>query len=275
MGRQTIILTGASDGIGAAAARQLSAAGEHVVLVGRSAEKTEKLASELGAPYHLADFGDLSQVRALGAELLAAYPTIDVLANNAGGIFDQETTRDGFDKTFQVNHLAGFLLTHLLMDRLVESRAKVVQTSSIAAKRFGNLDLDDLDNKRKWTANKAYGDSKLANILFTQELQRRYGDAGINAVAFHPGNVATNFASDTSHWFKYVYRTPLSRLVLVTSDRGGAALTWLVEGTPGITWQAGEYYEGGKIPGPRRIPPQAKDTAVAKDLWDRSTELIA
>lgn len=113
MGRQTIIITGASDGIGAAAARQLSAKGEQVVLVGQSQAKTAAVASALGAAYYLADFTDLGQVRNPASELRATYPQIDVLANNASGIMgDREVTRDGFKKTFQVNHLAPFLLTH-------------------------------------------------------------------------------------------------------------------------------------------------------------------
>ena len=146
--QQTIVITGASDGIGAAAAGQLRALGHQVVVVGRSPEKTAAVAQALNAPSHLADFADLGQVRALAAELLASYPRIDVLANNAGGLFGQETTKDGFDKTFQVNHLAPFLLTHLLMDRLIESDARVIQTSSAAHRLFGHIDLDDLDNAK-------------------------------------------------------------------------------------------------------------------------------
>jgi NAD(P)-dependent dehydrogenase (short-subunit alcohol dehydrogenase family) len=148
MEQQTIVITGASDGIGAAAARQLSAQGERVVLVGRSQEKTAAVANELGHPFHLADYADLDQVRNLASELRATYPRIDVLANNAGGIMGaREVTKDGFEKTFQVNHLAGFLLTYLLMPTLISSRAKVLQTSSIAAQRYGHVDIDDLQNE--------------------------------------------------------------------------------------------------------------------------------
>lgn len=115
--QQTIIITGASDGIGAAAACQLSARGERVVLVGRSQQKTAAVANELRAPYHLADYADLDQVRNLASELRATYPRIDVLANNAGGIMGhREVTKDGFEKTFQVNHLAPFLLTQAIGD---------------------------------------------------------------------------------------------------------------------------------------------------------------
>jgi NAD(P)-dependent dehydrogenase (short-subunit alcohol dehydrogenase family) len=272
MARQTVVITGASDGIGAAAARQLTAKGEHVVMVGRSQAKTAAIAAQLGAPYHLADFTDLVQVRELAAEMTAAYPRIDVLANNAGGIMGaREVTKDGFEKTFQVNHLAPFLLTHLLLPTLSASSAKVLQTSSVAAKNFGRIDIDDLQNQNNYSPNKAYGDAKLANILFTRELHRRYHDQGISAAAFHPGNVATNFASDTTSWFRFIYRTPLKRLALIGPDKGGQTLTWLAEGTPGTTWQPGEYYEKNK---PATTTPQADDARLARQLWDRSAALL-
>ena len=269
---KTIIITGASDGIGAAAARQLTARGEHVVLVGRSPAKTSAVARQLGADYYLADFTELAQVRDLAARLAAACPQIDVLANNAGGIMGhREVTGDGFEKTFQVNHLAPFLLTHLLLPVLTASSAAVLQTSSVAARRYGKLDIDDLQNERDYSPNKAYGDAKLDNILFTRELHRRYHDQGISAVAFHPGNVATNFASDTTSSFRFVYRTPLKRLVLITPDQGGEALTWLAEGTPGTTWTPGEYYEKNH---PARSSDQATDPELAGQLWTRSAAML-
>jgi len=221
MDRRTVVITGASDGIGAAAARQLAASGESVVLAGRSAAKTA-VAAGIGAPYHVADYAELGQVRRLAGELAAAYPRIDVLANNAGGIMGaREETVDGFERTLQVNHLAPFLLTGLLMPTLIASSARVIQTASIAAQRFGRLDLDDLGNRRRYSPNTAYGDAKLANILFTRELHRRYAPQGISAVAFHPGVVATSFASETTSWFRWIYRTPVGRLFLDSRMRAG------------------------------------------------------
>jgi NAD(P)-dependent dehydrogenase (short-subunit alcohol dehydrogenase family) len=271
MDKQTIVITGASDGIGAAAARQLAARGEEVILVGRSQAKTAAVAAELGAPYHLADFADLGQVRQLAAELQAAYPRIDVLANNAGGIMGaRQVTKDGFEKTFQVNHLAPFLLTSLLLPVLTASSAKILQTSSVAAKNFGKIDIDDLQNERDYSPNKAYGDAKLENILFTRELHRRYHDQGISAAAFHPGNVATNFASDTTSWFRFIYHTPVKRLMLATPAKGAETLVWLAEGTPGTTWQSGAYYDKNK---PATSTDQADDPQLAQELWDRSATL--
>jgi NAD(P)-dependent dehydrogenase (short-subunit alcohol dehydrogenase family) len=272
MEQQTIIITGASDGIGAAAARQLSAKGERVVLTGRSQQKTAAVADELGAPYHLADYTDLDQVRDLASELRATYPRIDVLANNAGGIMGaRELTKDGFEQTFQVNHLAPFLLTHLLMPTLITSQAKVLQTSSVAAQRYGHVDIDDLQNEMNYAPQKAYGTAKLENILFTRELHRRFHDQRISAAAFHPGVVATNFASDTTHLMRYFYHSPLTRLFTITPAQGAEPLVWLAEGTPGRAWQSGGYYAKNK---PARTNAQAADTHLAQQLWDRSAAIL-
>ncbi|GHG48161.1 short-chain dehydrogenase [Flavimobilis marinus] len=273
MSPKTIVLTGASDGIGAAAARRLVADGHTVAVVGRSPQKTAALARELGAECFVADFARLTDVRSLADALQSAYPRIDVLVNNAGGIFgDQTRTVDGFEKTLQVNHLAPFLLTHLLLDVLIASRASIVNTASVAARLFGNIDLADLNNETKYSANKAYGDAKLANILFAKELDRRFGDRGITAVAFHPGVVRTSFASDTTSLMRFLYRTPLARLAgFLTPEQGAEPLVWLAEGTPGRDWVSGEYYEKKKV---AATNPQAADAQLAADLWVRSAEMV-
>jgi NAD(P)-dependent dehydrogenase (short-subunit alcohol dehydrogenase family) len=274
MPQQTIVITGASDGIGAAAARQLAARGSKLVLAGRSPAKTEAVARQLGADYFVADFADLAQVRDLAGKLAEACPRIDVLANNAGGIMGgREVTVDGFEKTFQVNHLAPFLLTSLLMPVLTASRAKVIQTASAAAQRWGHLDLEDLQSERGYSPEKAYGTTKLENILFTRELHRLYHDEGISAAAFHPGVVGSNFASDTTHFMRYIYHTPvIKNLMTISADKGADQLIWLAEGTPGTTWQPGEYYQKRK---PGRSADQARDPELARQLWDRSADLLS
>jgi NAD(P)-dependent dehydrogenase (short-subunit alcohol dehydrogenase family) len=265
---KTIVITGASDGIGAAAARRLAALGHRVVVVGRSEQKSRAVADPLGAEWHTADFADLRSVRRLATELLAAHPRIDVLANNAGGVFGRRTmTADGFETTMQVNHVAPFLLTQLLLPRLVESEASVIQTSSIAARLYGDLDPDDMDNARRFSANKAYGDSKLANILFTVELQRRHSADGISAAAFHPGFIASGFAAETtSRAMRLVYDNPLARPFLSTPDRGAEQLVWLAQTQPNRDWTPGTYFER-KRPA-HRMNPQARDAALAAALWD-------
>lgn len=269
---RTIVITGASDGIGAAAARQLHAAGEEVVVVGRSAEKTAAIAAELGATSYLADYSDLAQVRDLAVALRENHSRIDVLANNAGGVFAERTvTNDGYELTFQVNHLGGFLLTNLLMDRLIESRASVIQTASAAAHRFSRFNIDDLQGERRYSASTAYGNGKLANILFTKELDRRYEKDGLAAVAFHPGAVATSFAADARGAWRFLYTNPIAKRMLISTDAGGSRLTWLAEGAPYETWLPGEYYADNRISRTSRI---ADDPATAAALWERSAEMV-
>ncbi|KDA04991.1 short-chain dehydrogenase [Microbacterium sp. CH12i] len=272
MTTKVILITGASDGIGAAAARALQADGHTVVLIGRSPTKTEAVASELHADSFLADFADLDQVRRLAAELKEQYPRIDVLANNAGGIFDQQRTVDGFERTLQINHLAPFLLTNLLMETLLASQASVVNTSSAAAKLFGNINIDDLSNDNNYSPNKAYGDAKLGNILFTKELHRRYHSQGLSAAAFHPGIVSTNFAHDTSSPMRIIYQSPLRRLMRMTSpEKGADTLVWLTEGIPGDDWESGEYYVKRK---PAKTNAQASDAALAERHWNISAKMV-
>jgi NAD(P)-dependent dehydrogenase (short-subunit alcohol dehydrogenase family) len=270
---KTIVVTGASDGIGAAAARELHADGHRVVVVGRSPEKTAAVAKELGVDQFVADFGVLDQVRGLAAGLDAAYPRIDVLCNNAGGVFgDRAKTVDGFEKTFQVNHLAPFLLTQLLLDKLVACDASVIQTSSFAARMTGKIEMDDLEHDRDFNANVAYGTVKLENILFTKELHRRYHDQGISSAAFHPGVVATGFAAESNSWLRHLYTNPIGRLFMTSPEKGCDQMVWLAEGRPGEDWESGTYYEKRKPAS--RVNPQTLDGPLAEWLWERSEALL-
>jgi NAD(P)-dependent dehydrogenase (short-subunit alcohol dehydrogenase family) len=270
---KTIVITGSSDGIGAAAARRLRRDGHEVVVIGRSPTKTASVARELDARSFVADFARLDEVRELASALGSSVPRIDVLANNAGGLFGERIkTVDGFEKTLQVNHLAPFLLTNLLMPTLIASRASVIQTSSNAARISGKVDLDDLNNDVRPSATAAYGDAKLANILFTTELHARFHEQGLSAAAFHPGTVATNFASDTTNVLGRLVYGRLCRRWLASPDDGAGQLVWLAEGTPGDEWQSGEYYEKYR-PASRR-PKQAADSLLARQLWDATAELV-
>jgi len=273
MDRKTIVITGASDGIGAAAARELQRQGHEVVLVGRSPAKTGALAAELGVPSYTSHFADLDDVRRLADGLGSDHARIDVLANNAGGIMGHRSlTKDGFESTFQVNHLAPFLLTNLLLPTLTRSRATVVQTASVAARLFGHVDLDDLQLERGYSPDRAYGNGKLENILFTRELDRRHGADGIAAAAFHPGIVGTSFASDTTHPMRFLYHTPvINKLFTISPARGAKGLVWLSTQEPGRDWPSGEYFERNKV---AKSNPQARDADLARGLWDRSAELV-
>ncbi|MDQ7991841.1 MAG: SDR family NAD(P)-dependent oxidoreductase [Propionicimonas sp.] len=269
--RKVIVITGASDGIGAAAARRLVENGHRVVVVGRSAEKTASIGRALGVDHHVADFARFGEVSELASVLLKRYPRIDVLANNAGLISQRRTlTEDGHERTFQVNHLSPFLLTQLLLDRLLESRATVVATSS-AAHYGGRIDLDDLDHARGFTTMRAYSDSKLAQVLHTRELERRYGTAGLSSAAFHPGVIASSFATAERGPVSWAYRGPLPKLVLGKPEQGADTLVFLAEGVPGQDFASGGYFHRRR---PARTNPQADDAVLAAGLWERSAAMV-
>ncbi|WP_394215070.1 SDR family NAD(P)-dependent oxidoreductase [Brachybacterium vulturis] len=273
---RTIILTGASDGIGAAAARLLSPQGHRLLLVGRSPQKIAAVAGETGAEPFVADFASLAEVRKLAERLTdaAGGDGIDVLANNAGGIFgDPRPTVDGFEKTFQVNHLAPFLLTNLLLPGLRRADGSVVNTSSAAHRVFGHLELERLGEVRQVSARRDYGDAKLATVLFTRSLHRRFHDDGLSAVAFHPGVVRTGFAAGSRGGMRMIYHSALGRMLpMISAAQGGANLAWLLEGTPGVTWSSGRYYH--RYRPTSRVHPQAEDLDLADALWRRSAEMV-
>ena len=274
MTRRTIVITGASDGIGAAAARRLRGSGENVVVVGRSERKTAAVAAELDADYFVADFADLSQVRALADKLRSEYPRIDVLANNAGGMFTKiHETADGNEITFQVNYLAPFLLTTQLMDVLVDSRATVVNTTSNSQKLLPRVTVADLQNTAQRRPSTAYALTKLAIILFTKELHRRYHASGLSAVTFHPGYVDSNFGEASGSRFLGFMKhyVPVISGFTLTSEEGADQLVWLASSTPGVDWTPAEYYSKGKIAKANRA---AYDPEFARELWDRTLAKI-
>lgn len=269
MSERVIVITGGSSGIGAAAARALRRRGDTVAITGRS-PATAELAKEIGVDYFLADFAKLSEVRSLAAQLLARYPRIDVLVNNVGGVIQtRQLTEDGHEKTFQVNHLGGFLLTLLLRDRLEESRATVINTAS-RAHRMGRLDLDDLENAAGYRAWRAYGTAKLMNILHAIELNRRF--RGVHAVSFHPGVVVTGFGREGGAATRWLYESFLGRLFMISPEKGADTLVWLATTTPGADWKPGEYYVKRR-PGARTK--EAGDPSLARRLWDESVRLVS
>ena len=276
---KTVLITGASSGIGRAAAVQLKEMGANVVLIGRNPERTAAAAEELDAPYFLADFSRLGEVRALAAQLRETCPRIDVLLNNAGGIFgkQREITADGFERTFQVCFLSAFLLTGLLFDRLLESGATVVNTSSVAAQLMSRLDVDDLNLARHYDPYRAYGNAKLEMTLFAKEFQRRYGHTGVSMASFHPGVVTTNFTSESDGMLRALYKTALraDRLRklagMLTPEEGAETAVWLASTQPGVDWQPGNYYVKRKIAKTHRL---ADDPAAARSLWIQSEKMI-
>ncbi|GAA3287868.1 SDR family NAD(P)-dependent oxidoreductase [Arthrobacter citreus] len=268
---KTIVITGASDGLGAAAARQLAADGHQVLVVGRSPERTAAVAADTGGDYILADFAQLNSVRNLASEILQRFPRIDVLANNAGAIFGKERqlTGDGHEMTFQVNYLAPFLLTRLLTDRLMESRGTVINTSS-SANRVARVDLEDLEQEKDYKPFRAYAATKLEQILFTGEFDRRYRSHGATATAFHPGLVGSSFLNGQGAVLRAAFRSPLRRLV-PTPETGARTLVYLAEGIPGEDYETGKYYRRNKV---LRANRQADDGVLALQLWNRSVAML-
>jgi NAD(P)-dependent dehydrogenase (short-subunit alcohol dehydrogenase family) len=265
---RTVVVTGASAGIGAAAARRFADLGATVAVVGRSAQKTAAVADALGAQAHLVDYGHLDDVRRLADELLARYPRIDILANNAGGVFTHRTTTtDGHEMTFQVNHLAPFLLTNLLLDRLTQAPdgARVINTASVAYRRGR---LDDLDRAHgRYSGSGAYGATKLANILFTRELARRTQGTGVTTSAFHPGSVASDIGRGGG-LPGLVFGSRLSRMLLATPAQGAEPLIRLATT---VDTANGQYFHRFTLEEPRNK--QATDPHLAQQLWERSAQL--
>ena len=265
---RTVVITGASSGVGLAAAEQFAALGDQVVVVGRNPDRIAAAVSRVRAAgqrepgQYRADFERLDDVRALAEHLLQTYPSIDVLANNAGGMVDKyRRTADGFEATLQGNHLAPFLLTGLLRERL--SGGRVVNTAS-DAHRTSNLNPRDLvGSAEKYSSWRTYGAGKAANILFTAEAARRWPD--IESLAFHPGVVRTNFGTGKLTRFFYKYAPGL-----VTPEKAGALLVWLAT-TPIAELPNGGYYVGHKLTNPAK---ETADPQTAATLWDTSTKAV-
>jgi NAD(P)-dependent dehydrogenase (short-subunit alcohol dehydrogenase family) len=264
---RTVVVTGASSGVGLAAAEQFAALGDRVVVIGRNPQRLDEAVGRVRAAGNgrepdrfRADFEDLDQVRDLAGQLREAYPKIDILANNAGGMVDgHRRTPDGFEATIQGNHLAPFLLTNLLRERL--AGARVVSTASRAHMQ-GRPDPDDFaGDPAKFSAWRAYGAAKAANILFAAELARRWPD--VTSVSFHPGVVRSNFGVGRATRFFYRY-TPF----LVTPEKAGELLVWLATAPP-VDLVDGGYYVGRQTKQPA---PHASDPAAAAKLWEASAE---
>jgi retinol dehydrogenase 14 len=274
--QKLIVLTGASDGIGLEASRQLAAEGHHLVMVGRNPRKLEAAVARVrqespGVPVEsfVCDFASLAAVRALAEQLLASYPQIDVLVNNAGTVFDKRTlTDDGLEATFQVNHLAGFLLTELLLDRLRESApARIVTTSSIGHFN-GTLDFEDLGFEHGYQIMRAYGRSKLANVLYTRDLAARLDGTGVTANCLHPGAVATNIWSGAP-WFARPVLSVAKRIFMVSPATGGARIAYLAT-SPEVAGASGGYYEQDELKDPAS---PAREAEVGRRLVAVSRQL--
>ena len=269
------VVTGANSGIGRAAALGLAEKGATVVLICRSQARGVAVLEEIerngrgSAELLVADLASQRQVRAVAAAFLARFDRLDVLINNAGvaGWGTRLATEDGLERTFAVNHLAPFLLTGLLSDRLKANAPARVVTVSSAAHRNCALDFDDLQGERRYSAFGAYSRSKLANVLFTYELARRLEGTGVTANCLHPGVVATGIFRNLPRWMRMVFVSPLA----LSPEKGADTMLYLAS-APDLAEVSGRYFVRRKPVRPSRA---ARDDAAAGRLWAASEALTA
>lgn len=267
------VVTGAAQGIGEAVARRLSAESASVVLVDRSdlVHDVAKSLLEEGGDAHGVT-ADLEQYDGAEAAVSAAterHGRLDVLVNNVGGYWaHRHITADGLEQTFALNHLAPFLLTNLLLERLKESRPSRVVTVSSGAQAMGRIDFEDLQGEHGYNGQRAYNQSKLANVLFSYELARRTEGTGVTANALHPGVVATDFGREDAHgWMRVML--PFVHPFMKSPEKGAATSVYLAS-SPEVAGVSGRYFIGAR---PRRSAPRSYDEQVARRLWDVSARL--
>lgn len=274
---KTVLVTGGTGGIGRATAIGLASMGARVGITGRESVRTRTAAADIASASgnatvdaFPADMSSQAQVRRLAGEVLDAYPRLDVLVNNVGGFWGtRHVTADGLEHTLAVNHLAPFLLTNLLLDRLRASAPARVVTVSSGAQAMGRMNFDDLQGERTYSGQQAYNQSKLANVLFTYELARRLEGTGVTATVLHPGVVRTGFAAeDPSAVWKVML--PLIRRFLKSPTKGAVTSIYLAS-SPEVEGMSGKYYVGRK---PRKSSKASYDTAAAARLWQMSIDLV-
>lgn len=274
----TILITGATSGIGLEAAVALARQGNRLVLVGRDQKKMNAAVDEVkrragvAAPDSwLCDFGSQAQIRKLAADVLAKYDRLDVLVNNAGlATRRREVTEDGIERTLAVNHLGPFLLTNLLLDLLVKSApARVVNVASVEHYN-ATMDLSDLGYERGgWNITKAYGRSKLGNVMFTRALAKRLEGKGVTVNAVHPGAVATGIWDVAPGWMQPIIWL-LKKLIMITPEKAAKSIVQLAL-SAAVEGKTGLYFNQLKPKEPSKL---ALDDALAERLWAESARLV-
>jgi NAD(P)-dependent dehydrogenase (short-subunit alcohol dehydrogenase family) len=272
---KVVVITGATSGIGQAAAEKLAAMGARIVQVARdkargeaALERLRQVAPGLNHTIHYADMSLIASTRKVAAAITAAEPRIDVLINNAGAMFgSRQVTREGLEMTFALNHMAYFVLTHNLRDRLAQSApSRVVNTSSDAHRR-APLDFSDLQSIQGYAGFKVYGRSKLCNILFTRELARRLAGTGVTANCLHPGFVSTRFGDQSGGMLSIGVR--LAKLFAISPQKGAETIVYLAS-SPEVAKATGSYYYKCRLTAPTR---EAQDDEAAQRLWMETVKL--
>jgi NAD(P)-dependent dehydrogenase (short-subunit alcohol dehydrogenase family) len=276
---KVVVISGATSGIGQAAAEELAARGARIVLIARDRERAAATLSRLrskrpdtghaGGEHtaHFADLSRLSEMKRVASEIAAAEPRIDVLINNAGGAFARRrTTEDGLETTFAANHMAYFVVTLGLLDRLRASApARIVSTASTTY-AGASLDFDDLQSAKSYSGATVYARSKLANVLFTRELARRLSGTGVTANCYHPGFVATRLGSQDGGISKI---WGISTSGALSPAEGAKTLVYLAT-SPEVATTSGEYFSRSRL---ERLAGNALDEAAARKLWEESARI--
>jgi NAD(P)-dependent dehydrogenase (short-subunit alcohol dehydrogenase family) len=271
---KTVVITGGTSGIGEVAAVALAKMGARIVLVSRDRSRGDATLGQLrsSAPglthsVYFADLSRLAEMKRVTAEIADQEPRIDVLINNAGAIFStRHLTEDGLERTFALNHMAYFVLTDGLRQRLSASGTRIVNTAS-EAHRGATLDFDDLQLARGYGAVKAYNRSKLCNILFTRELARRLHGTGVTANCLHPGFVATRFGDQSGGLFSHL--VSFAKLFAISPNKGADTIVYLAS-SPEVAQTTGRYFYKCQLSTPSAA---AQDDRAASELWRASAAL--
>ena len=274
---RTVVLTGGTSGIGRATALRLAQLGATVALTGRDPVRTRDTAAEISSatgaevrPF-TGDLSSQAEVRRLATDLLDSLPHIDVLVNNAGGYWNsRHVTVDGLERTFAVNHLAPFLLTALLLPRLLTSADGRVVTVASNAQALGRMDFDDLQGHRGYSGARAYNQSKLATVLFTYELARRLNGTTVTANALHPGVVRTAFGAEDPGRAQRIL-VPMARRFMMTPAQG-AETSVMLASSPHVRGTRGRFFVRGTE---KRSARRTYDETAAARLWRASEALVA
>lgn len=272
---KTIVITGGTSGIGEVAALRLAQMGARIVLIARDKTRANATLVKLPGEHHTVHYADLSRIaemKRVAAEIAAAEPKIDVLINNAGAVFlSRQLSADGLEMTFATNHMAYFVITNGLLDRLKATPgARIVSTAS-DAHRAAKLDFDDLQLEKGYSVARAYGNSKFCNILFTRELARRLEGTNVTANCLHPGFVGTRFGLNNA---KGPLMRGLQRVIMMfgISPEEGAKTIIHLAASPDDATISGEYFYKSKLAEPTLA---AQDDAAAKRLWEVSEKIAA
>src|SRR3984893_6343956 len=272
---KVVVITGATSGIGEVAAQRLAGMGARIVLVARDKTRGEAALTRLRSgdtrishSIHYGDLSRISEMKRLAAEIAAAEPRIDVLINNAGAMFSsRQMTEDNIEFTFAINHMAYFVLTQGLRERLLASSpARIVNTASDAHKGRV-LDFEDLQSAKGFSALSVYGRSKLCNILFTRELSRRWAGTGVTANCLHPGFVATRFGDDSGGFLSRAVR--MAKLFAISPGKGAGSIVYLAS-SPDVARVSGEYFY---LCRPAMPTAGARDDSAAARLWLETAKL--